>query len=171
MPDRGMLLLRGDLDAEPLRKALRRGFDSELPATGKIIFTGERTLAWMAPDELLGFLPPADLTAVMRQLVTDLQGVHHLVADVSSLRAEFELTGDVRDVLAKGTPADLSPASFGLGDFRRSRIGQLAAAFWLVDENRARVICRRSEEEFMFDWLCRASSPQNAPKYFHSRQA
>ena len=39
-----------------------------------------------------------------------------------------------RELMAKLTPADLHPDVFGLGMFRRSRLGQVAAAFWLENE-------------------------------------
>ena len=167
LPGRGMIMLRGPLNREEFADAAAEAFGTAIPKTGRIVQSKGSELAWMSPDELLGFLPAEDLPGTMAALKKALAGQHHLLADVSSLRSEFEIEGAVRDILAKGTPADLSHAAFSVGQFRRSRIGQLQAAFWLTGDCRARVICRRSEEEFMRDWLTAAASEESAPRFFH----
>lgn len=167
LPGRGMIMLRGTLNRNAFANAVTKAFGTGIPKSGRIVRSKDRELAWMSPDELLGFLPIDGLTDTVAALEDTLAGQHHLAADVSSLRSEFEIAGAVRDILAKGTPADMSREGFSVGQFRRSRIGQLQAAFWLTGDRSARVICRRSESEFMQDWLTAAASEERAPRYFH----
>ena len=167
LPVRGMIMLRGSLNRNEFAGAVTKAFGTAVPKSGRIVRNMDRELAWMSPDELLGFLPIDGLTDTVAALDDSLAGQRCLVADVSSLRSEFEIEGAVRDILAKGTPADMSPEAFSVGQFRRSRIGQLQAAFWLTGDSSARVICRRSESEHMQDWLTAASSEESAPRYFH----
>ncbi|MHA1127411.1 MAG: sarcosine oxidase subunit gamma, partial [Alphaproteobacteria bacterium] len=70
-----------------------------------------------------------------------------------------------REVLAKGAPVDLSPEAFGTGDLRRSRIGQLAAAFWMTGDESFELVCFRSVGAFMFDWLSNAAREGSLPEY------
>ena len=160
-------MLRGSLNRNAFTDAVTKDFGTGIPKSGRIVRTNDRELAWMSPDELLGFLPVAGLAETVSALGESLADQHHLVADVSSLRSEFAIEGAVRDILAKGTPADMSHEAFSVGDFRRSRIGQLQAAFWLTGDSSARVVCRRSESEHMQDWLAAAASAARAPRYFH----
>ena len=164
---RGMIMIRASLEDEKAANAIGRAFSADIPAMRRITGDSGRNLAWMSPDELLGFVPLENAKTCLQDLRDALAGFHHLVTDVTSLREEFELNGAVRDVLAKGTPSDVSPQVFEEGEFRRSRIGQLQAAFWLTGPNSARILCRRSEAGHMQDWLAAASSPDRSPKFFH----
>jgi sarcosine oxidase subunit gamma len=67
--------------------------------------------------------------------------------------------------MAKLAPADLNPDSFTLGDFRRTRLGQVAAAFWMRDEDTFEVICFRSVADYTFDLLA-ASAKAGAVGHF-----
>ena len=62
-------------------------------------------------------------------------------------------------MIAKLAPVDLAPSHFAPGMFRRTRFGQISAAFWLLSETEARVICFRSVAEFMFNQLSAAARP------------
>ena len=78
--------------------------------------------------------------------------------NVSDARAVFDLSGDViRDVLAKGSPADMSVDALPLGEVRRTRIGQLAVAFWFTDAQNAQLVCFRSVGGHIMRWLENAS--------------
>jgi sarcosine oxidase subunit gamma len=54
--------------------------------------------------------------------------------------------------MAKLAPVDLHPDSFAVGQMRRSRMGQVAAAFWRTDAG-FQIICFRSVAEYMFNQL------------------
>jgi sarcosine oxidase, subunit gamma len=154
---RGMITLRGDLAA--VAGALG---GLPLPGIGQITTMGDRALAWMSPDELLLMLPPADVTATLGQMSQSLQGVHHLAADVTDARALFALTGpDAREVIAKLSPADLHPSQFGPGQMRRTRLGQVAAAFWMQEDRTIMVICFRSVADYVAALL--AQSAKDGP--------
>ena len=139
---RGMITLRGDLTALAKVTDLT---DVDSPAVGCIAIAGDRALGWMSPDELLLLLPHTEVGTALARIAQGLQGVHHLATDVSDARAIFELRGPgAREVLAKLAPVDLHPDHFGPGQLRRSRLGQVAAAFWMCEDDAFTIICFRS---------------------------
>lgn len=159
-PAAGMISLRGDLAGEALRAAVAEvaeGTPDRLAVLGGIA----RGAAWMSPDELLLFVPREEVPSAMARLRDRLAGTHHLLADVSDLRAVIRLDGatdaSVREVLAKLTPADLHADAFGPGKIRRSRLGQVAAAFWL-DGQGAHVLCFRSVGDYLLALLRRSAA-------------
>jgi sarcosine oxidase, subunit gamma len=156
---RGMVTLRADLGAAKVRKAVKDATGTDIPATRKAALAGGRGALWMSPDELLLLMPHAEAPAVAARLGKALSGVHHLAAEVSDARAVFRLTGDLdaaREVLAKLTPADVSPAAFAAGEVRRTKLGQVAAAFWIEDGG-ITVVSFRSVARYVFDLLANAA--------------
>lgn len=148
--DLGMITLRGDLSDPAFGNAL----SVPIPEPRRIN-EGEVRLAWMSPDELLAICPRGQVAGYIEALKPALSGQHHLVADVSDARAAFRLTGAdaaLRETLAKLTPADMRPASLPRGEIRRTRLAQVAGAFW-IDEGQATVICFRSVATYMEDIL------------------
>ena len=101
----------------------------------------------------------------MEKIQSGLEGAHALVADVSDARSVFTVAGmGAREVLAKLTPADVSPDAFGAGMVRRSRLAQVPAAFWLQDDDT--IICFRSVAGYVLDLLSSAAAPGGEVKYF-----
>jgi sarcosine oxidase, subunit gamma len=163
-PATGMVTLRADLAGDAVARAVRDAFGLDLPGRLKIVGQGDRAAAWMAPDEALLFCPPGAVPGLVADLAAALGDRPHLVADVSSARAVIDLTGPGwREVLAKGAPIDLAPGAFGPGDFRRTRLGQVAVAFWASDAETAHLVCFRSVAGFVFDWLRTAAVPGSLP--------
>ncbi|WP_322892690.1 MULTISPECIES: sarcosine oxidase subunit gamma [unclassified Yoonia] len=151
---RGMITLRGDLSDAALRAVCAEVTGCDFPDRGKITAEGEMALCWMSPDEILILLPYAQVTGALARNDAALQGQHYLAENVSDARALILVEGDfAREVMAKVTPVDLHPAQFGPGDFRRSRLSQVPAAFWMTDEDTFAVICFRSVAEYAFDLL------------------
>ena len=151
--DQGMITLCADF-------ASLKGI--AVPETRKI----RDGIAWMSPDELLIMVPKSDVPAKMAALEKSLSG-HYLLADVSDARAVFSLTGDmVREVLAKGAPVDMSQDVFKPGDIRRTRIGQVAAAFWMVDEQTINIVCFTSVSDYLEHWLRHAARPEAQISHF-----
>ena len=108
----------------------------------------------MSPDEVLVLEPYAELGAAVAQLDAALAGSHYLAENVSDARAVLHVEGSFgREVIAKLAPVDMAPVSFQPGDFRRTRLGQVAAAFWMRDEDTIDVICFRSVAGYTFDLL------------------
>lgn len=161
---RGMITLRGDLSGKAMAAAVVTAVGQAVPDRLAINSGEKGAVAWMSPDELLLIVDYDQAEATVATLAQALAGEHHLAVNVSDARAVFTLSGaGLRDVLAKGTPADVSPATFTPGVIRRSQLGQVAAAFWLTSETEATVVCFRSVGEYMFNWLCKASETGTLP--------
>ena len=159
LADQGMVLLRADPKEPALAPALKAALGAALPARRRIAAGSKgRLLAWMSPDEWLAFCTRSEAPALAGRLAKHLKGAHHLVHDVSDARAVFSLRGRLwREVLARLSPADLSPAALGRGEMRRSRVGQAAAAFWASAPDEARLICFRSAADYMEELLNNAA--------------
>lgn len=151
---RGMITLRGDLSSKALAKVCKdlTGFD--VPKQGQAVSKGDTGLCWMSPDELLILVPHATVSAALDAIAQAMGSEHHLAADVSDARAQIAVEGPfAREVIAKLAPVDLNADTFGVGTFRRTRLGQVAAAFWMSAENEFEVICFRSVAEYTFGLL------------------
>ncbi|MEM0976948.1 MAG: sarcosine oxidase subunit gamma family protein [Pseudomonadota bacterium] len=163
---KGMITLKGDLAAEPIAKAVKSAVGLAMPAPGECKTGAKGAVAWMAKDELMLFCDYEDADNMVEKLEKALKGQHFLAVNVSDARALFKIEGDhILDLLAKGTPTSLH--GFGPGQFRRSRIGQIAAAFWMVSDAEAYVVCFRSVGAHMFAWLETANDPE-AVLHLHS---
>ena len=147
---RGMITIRGDLGE--IGGILAGIAGMAVPAAGRVESAGARAFAWMSPDEALLMLPPDEVAEVLSALDAALAGPHALAIDVSDARAVFRLDGaGWRDVLARLTPADLR--AFGPGIFRRTRLAQVAAAFWMPEPDAVDVLCFRSVGAYVRDLL------------------
>lgn len=167
----GMITLRGELAASQMAQALDKAMGLSVPQPRRITATpeGARQVAWMSPDELLLILPYAQVTETLADLESLLAGTHHLAVDVSDARALIAVTGpdaQVREVLAKLAPVDLHPATFPQGEIRRTRLAQVASAFWLRDTGQAHVICFRSVAQYVFELLRTSADPVARVDYF-----
>lgn len=156
---RGMITLRGDLGSAQIKKAASRVAGVEIPGPGQCNSSGEKGIAWMSPDEVLVMTPYDQVTSAVAKLEADLKGQHALVANVSDARCIFRLEGSVREVIAKLAPVDMSSSGFEIGQFRRTRLAQAPAAFWMQDEETLVLICFRSEAQYVFDLLSNAAKP------------
>lgn len=167
MAPQGMIALRGDLASPAIKNAATGIGGLDMPGRREANCVGERGILWMAPDELLVLLPYAEVPDAVASIGKLLDGSHALVADVSDARTSFELRGNgLREVLAKLAPADLSPAALPVGELRRTRLGQVPAAFWLGSEASAQVICFRSVARYVFDLFRSAAQPGSAVGFF-----
>lgn len=161
----GMISLKGDLVNKSFKKIITENLNLSLPNARNVSTSNNISIIWMAPDELLVLVDYDQVDQYVKSLEKNLEGQHYLLANVSDARVIFNLKGKgVCEVLAKGTPADMSV--FEVNDVRRSRIGQLAAAFWMVKDDEIKLICFRSVSDYMFDWLKVASAPNSLPGYF-----
>ena len=152
----GMITLKGDLSSPAIVKAVKSCVGQAVPDQGTVKSGAKGQVAWMAADELMLFCDYDKADATVAKLDKALAGEHALAVNVSDARAMFRLEGDmIRDLLAKGTPTDLR--DFGAGQFRRSRLGQISAAFWMTGPNEGYVVCFRSVGEHMFAWLSNAN--------------
>jgi sarcosine oxidase subunit gamma len=158
----GMITLRGDLSSAAFADAVTAAAGVELPDVRQFNASATGGLGWMSTDELLWVLPYADAQQAADDLSAALAGEHHMAVNVSDARAMFRLTGaGARELVAKGAPVDMSPEAFAAGSFRRSHIGQIAAAFWAGEDGGVTVVCFRSLGQGLFEWL-KASAKDGA---------
>lgn len=154
---RGMITLRGDLAGAKLRKVVKAVTGQVVPEAGRVAGDAAGGVAWMSPDELLIMVAQDQVEQALAQLDAGLAGSHYLAVDVSDARAVFTLHGpQAREVLARLCPVDLHKSAFGLGDFRRTRMAQIAAAFWMHDGG-IDVVCFRSVGDYAEELLRNAA--------------
>lgn len=164
----GMITLRADLANAAVEAMLRSEFGVGVPAVRKIQLAGPNghAVAWMSPDELMLFCPYDQVQAKLSAIATALAGVHHLAVDVSDARTIFKLNGEgAREVLAKGAPVDLRKGRFGVGDIRRTRLGQVSVAFYQVNDapEMFELFCFRSVAHYVHAWLANAARAGTLP--------
>jgi sarcosine oxidase subunit gamma len=165
----GMVTLRGDLTDLTIINAVKDVFGVTLPGTRETAFHGNAGALWMSPDEALLLCPYEVAQNKANDLVAKLAGAHALVVNVSDARAVFQLKGRaLREVIAKLSPVDMSPEAFQPGMVRRTRMAQVAAAFWMDDVSTARVVCFRSVSAYMFKLLSTAADENSAVRQFSS---
>lgn len=158
-----MITLRGDLASKPLKDAVKAATGATMPDVRAITAKGKWSAAWMSPDELLLIGPDGGARDALEALEKALKDQHFLAVDVSSARAMFTLEGaGLRECLAKLTPGDLHPEAFGPGTLRRTRLGQVAAAFWMTGDSTAHVICFASVADYMGGLLANAAATPGA---------
>lgn len=159
---RGMITLRGDLQDTTLRKACRDLTGMDVPADRGVVAEGQTGICWMSPDELLILVPYAEVEPALAKLHKALKGGHYLAENASDARTVMFVEGaGAREVIAKLAPVDLHTESFGPGEMRRTRLGQVAAAFWMRDAETFEVICFRSVGDYAFSLL--AASAEAGP--------
>ncbi|SFR42054.1 sarcosine oxidase subunit gamma [Yoonia tamlensis] len=151
---RGMITLRADLSDSKVKSICTSLTGAAFPSSGQANCDDAKGLCWMSPDEVLILVPYDTVADALEQIAKALKNKHHLAENVSDARALITVEGTfAREVIAKLAPVDLHPDAFQPGDFRRSHIGQVAAAFWMRDQDTIAVICFRSVAEYAFDLL------------------
>lgn len=161
----GMVSLRADFSAKATKAAVEAAFGAPPPAVRRFEATTSGGVAWMSPDEALAVCPYGEAETRAAKFRDAMGAAHHMATNVSDARAMFEIKGaGAREAIAKGAPVDLSPEAFGNGDFRRSRLGQAAAAFWVAETPGGpaiNLICFRSVADYVLEWL-KASAAHGA---------
>lgn len=152
--DQEQILIRADFADKKTAAAIKKG-GFAIPAQRR----KEGGAMWLSPDELLIFTENAEST--IAKIKPGLPP-KHLIHDISGARVVFTLKGDhLRDVLAKGAPRDMQIAE--IGEVIRTRLGQVAVAFWLNSENEAELVCFRSVADHVEEFLHMASKADGLP--------
>ncbi|MCB1409331.1 MAG: sarcosine oxidase subunit gamma [Rhodobacter sp.] len=154
----GMITLRGDLSSATLAEAVRSATGADVPARRRVATGSTGQALWMSPDELLLIVPYAQVGATVAALETALADEFAMAANVSDARAMVAITGaQARDVLAKLCPVDFS--DFAVGELRRTRAAQVAAAIWREGEDDWRLVCFRSVAGYVWGALATVAQP------------
>lgn len=125
----GMISLRCDLADKALPAVIKSITGTKVPALRRIEVKDEKAAAWMSPDELLLIVHYKDVAKAIETIGKKLIAIHHLAVDVSDARAVFRVEGvSADDVLMKLSPVDF--AMLSPREIRRTRLAQVAAAFW-----------------------------------------
>ncbi len=163
----GMIVLRGDLAASALQKAAVAAGGVNMPEMRHINTQGQAGIAWMSPDEVLILCPYDEVPLRLTNLQNATAKLHALAVNVSDARAVFQVKGPhAREVMAKLAPVDLAPGQFTPGIFRRTRMAQVPAAFWMPDDETFQIVCFRSVAQYMFDLLKVAAQPGSEVGHF-----
>ncbi|MEM7242221.1 MAG: sarcosine oxidase subunit gamma family protein [Pseudomonadota bacterium] len=163
----GMITLRSDMKNRKLPAAVKAVTNLQVPAMREVKMGKKGAVAWMSPDELLMLCDYTEVDAKIAKLEAALKGTHFMAVNVSDARQIFHLKGKaIRDVLAKGSPADLRPSALPVGELRRSRLGQLAVAYWFAAEDEAYLICFRSVANYIQTWFETVTNNDAAINYF-----
>ncbi|WP_299549527.1 sarcosine oxidase subunit gamma [uncultured Tateyamaria sp.] len=166
-PLQGMITLRGAFSDAKVKKAATSVAGVDMPGQGQANCVETRGICWMSPDELLVLCPYDTVGTNIEKMQAVLGDQHSLCVDVSDARGVFDLSGPrAREVLAKLVPVDLAPDQFTFGMFRRTRMAQVPAAFWLHEDDTFRIICFRSQAQYVFDLLITAAQPGSDVNFF-----
>ncbi|WP_226688289.1 sarcosine oxidase subunit gamma [Ruegeria arenilitoris] len=163
----GMITLRGDLSDKVLVKAVKDATGQKVPGQRESLVNGDTGVCWMSTDELLVLVPYAEVEAKLAAMANALSGAHALAVNVSDARAVFRISGaGAREVVGKLAPVDLSVDAFQPGQIRRSRLAQVAGAFWMDDAETFRVVCFRSAADYVFKLLKVAAQPSSEVGFY-----
>ena len=155
----GMISLRAKPDLPGLAEAVRSVTGTGVPGQRRIEVAGATAAGWMSPDEYLLILPYDQTGPAMVAIAAALQGQHHLAVVVSDARAVFRIEGGRADqVLAKLAPVDLT--AMAEGELRRTRVAQVAAAFWRQGDGFT-LICFRSVAPYVMGLLEHSAMPDS----------
>lgn len=158
LPRGGMITLRADLETQEAADLLGM-VGLALPEMRRMTTTEAGQVAWMSPDELLILCPPEAAPALAAHMSEACADEHMLVAEVSDARARFAVAGPTsRQTLAKLCPVDLAPGRFEPGEIRRTRLAQVACAFWMTSPDAFELICFRSVADYVETALGTAAS-------------
>lgn len=161
----GMITLRGDLSSPALIGAVEAATGCAMPRQRRLTIGARGKVAWMSPDELLVMVDYPRAPQVEGELAQALKDTYAFAASVSDARAMITLTGaQSRDVLAKVCPVDFT--DFAVGEVRRTRAAQVAAAIWREDMDRWTLVCFRSVATYVWDLLRTVSLLGSAVGYY-----
>ncbi|MEM7258906.1 MAG: sarcosine oxidase subunit gamma family protein, partial [Pseudomonadota bacterium] len=117
------------------------------------------SLYWMGPDERMIHHTNADASALVLQLREKLPAGQSAVVDVSDYYTVIQLAGaKARASLASGTPFDVHPRVFTLGQCTQTRFGNASVLLSCKPDDTFDVQVRWSFAEYVWQYLCRVGS-------------
>ena len=166
--DWGIISIRYRKKKDLSNNKLQKVIGTVIPTTNEILFLKDSSLAWMSTDELWFLANIETKDKIFKKLFKNHPTVENIMPiDISASRTFFSLNGKQwRNIIAKGSPSDVSKNVLKPGNIRRTRLGLVAVAFFCVDRETAILICNRSVKDYVFDWFEAASKDGSIPNYF-----
>lgn len=155
LPEAGAVSLRAGLD-DPVVAAALTDLGAPVPGPRGVVVAEERTVLWMASDELLILCDRAEQQALAARLGEALADAHHLALPVGDMRVRFVIDGPGSQVaLARLLPLDFVRLKHG--EVRRTHLLQIACAVWRRGSDGFEVMCFRSVADYAETALATAS--------------
>lgn len=168
--DLAMVDLRGLATDKAFMAAAKKALGLALPTDPRSSATkGKLTVLWLSVDQWLITCPRDDGSKVLDKLSGSLAKVHALAVDVSDARTIIRLEGDnARQVLAKGSSADLFADECSPGYVRRLRFAELAALVHIVQSGPDVIdlFVFRSYADYVWHWLEATAHPASTVELF-----
>ena len=162
-----VIIVKAGFAKRSTRQLIESVIDLKYPSVGGITLGRKTSLGWMSSDECGVITKTQNVASLIKKIEIKIKRESFLCLDMSDSRYCFELSGKGwREILAKGSPVDVSDGKLKLGVLRRTRIGNLAVAFWMTDDKTVRLICMRSVSDFMREWLKTAVDPSGSISHF-----
>ena len=156
LPPPVLLNLRGDAGAQAFGSAVAGVLGLAPPVEPNTAATsGETSLLWLGPDEWLVTATNESAEGLAERLEAALEGLYHLLVDVSAGRVVLELEGpEARAVLAQAISLDLRPRSFGPGRCAQTGLARVPVVLQQIDDTpRFRIFVRASFAPYVTEWL------------------
>lgn len=156
MPFARYINVRGDVQG-PLNAEIKKLTGLALPDKPNTYHQNDKEdiqIAWLGPDEWMVIASREGLPGFEQQLREALPEEHMAITDVSHGYTAISIQGEhARDLLAKGTPVDVSPEGLPAGAFVQTLLGKSAVMIWAESVDTLGVIVRRSFAEYIWKWL------------------
>jgi len=156
----GHLMLRGDASDSAFTSAIEHVLGMALPAPLSVVYQGETSLQWLAPDEWLLIVPSGEEFSTeqrLREAMPD--GLHCSIVNVSGGQTLLELSGShARQVLMKSTIYDVHPRNFSIGKAVGSTFAKSQLLIRRNGEESWELVIRRSFADYFWAWLKDASA-------------
>lgn len=159
LPFLGHVNLRGNPDNTEFMTAVSAVL-GKLPVAANTVTTHEPyTILWLGPDEWLIITPQDGALPLVGDLRTAIGETFAAVTDVTGGNTLIELSGSAaRDLLAKGSPLDFHPSTFGLGQCAQTIMAKTAVTIYPTNaESGYRLVVRRSFADYLGVWLLDAA--------------
>lgn len=155
--DRGMIDLRGQPDNTKFMAAVKAVLKQDLPIAPRTsAVKGDVTVLWLSIDQWLITSPRDNTAKIMAALSKKIDGMFAFACDVSDARTVIRLSGEgAREVLMKGTSADLMALEITAGTVRRMLFAEIAAACHIQETAPDKIdfYVFRSYANYAWEWL------------------
>lgn len=165
-PHRAQINVRGETGDAGFLAAVSESVGVALPVQPNTVGTGAGLAAlWLGPNEWLIVGSPGREGGLAARLRDALAGRHAAVTDVSEARTIILVAGPkARDLLSKGTPLDLHPRVFAVGQCAQTALAKANVVLRPTDEAHRsggplfEVYILNSFADYLFTWLERAGA-------------